>query len=74
MEKKDFRRVKEEVRFALRKKGIQLLKSGKRKMEVAEIIGVLPHTISIWAKKHEVSGAVGLKEKSEGLSRRTKNF
>ena len=53
--------------MALRKKGIQLLKSGKRKKEVAEIIGVLPHTISIWAKKHEVSCALGLKGKKRGV-------
>ena len=51
-----------------------MLKSGKRKKEVAEILGVLPHTVSIWAKKHEDSGAVGLKGKKRGVKSEDKKL
>ncbi len=74
MEKGDFRKVKEEVRLAFRKKGIELLKAGKRKKEVAQILGVLPHTVSIWAKKHSDSGTIGLKGKKRGVKSEDKKL
>ena len=74
MEKEDFRTIKEDVRLALRKKGIQLLNSGKRKKEVASILGVLPHTVSNWASKHKESGVSGLKGKKRGVKSEDKKL
>lgn len=74
MEKEDFRTIKEDVRLALRKKGIQLLNSGKRKKEVASILGVLPHTVSNWANKHKESGVSGLKGKKRGVKSEDKKL
>jgi len=51
-----------------------MLKSGKKKKEVAEILGVLAHTVSIWAKKYKVSGAEGLKGNKCGVKSEDKKL
>lgn len=71
MEKVDLRSQTEEVRLAFRKRAIQLLKSGKKKKEVALILGVDANTITHWCKKSK-EGV--LKEKKRGVSSEDKKF
>ena len=74
MEKIDFRTVSEDVRFANRTRAISLIKSGRKKGEVAEIIGVSPGTISAWWKKHKTSGKKGLVAKKKGVKSEDKKL
>jgi transposase len=67
MEKIDFRTVPESTRFAFRKRAISLIRSGKRKGEVALIVGVTPGTISSWWKYYKLSGNKGLESKKRGV-------
>lgn len=66
MIKHDFRKLDENVRLAFRKQAIKLIESGKKKGEVAEIIGVKAGTISDWWKKYKQNGSSGLKSKKKG--------
>ena len=66
MNKQDFRTLDENVRLAFRKRAINLINTGKRKGEVAKIIGVKPGTISAWWKKYKHVGIIGLKSKKKG--------
>jgi len=66
MNKYDFRTIDENVRIAFRRQAISLIKAGKRKGEVALIIGVKPGTISDWWKKYKDKGLQGLKSKKKG--------
>lgn len=50
MEKLDFRRLTEQERLGFRKQAIKLIKSGRKKGEVSEIIGVRSGSISLWWK------------------------
>lgn len=68
MGKVDFRTVSEEVRLAFRKQAISLIRQGKKKKEVAEIVGVKPGTISGWWKDYQSSGMSGLKGKKPGAN------
>lgn len=65
MRKDDFRSVGESERFAIRKRAVLLIESGKKKGEVAAIFGVRLNTITDWVKKHSASGSLGLKSKSK---------
>ncbi len=66
MRKIDFRTLDEPTRHAFRKRAIDLIISGKRKGEVALLIGVRPGTISDWWKSHQSHGPKGLKAKRNG--------
>ena len=66
MEKLDFRRLTESERLAFRKQAIKLIKSGRKKGEVAEIIGVRPTTITAWWKDYQHAGVKGLESKKKG--------
>ena len=66
MRKIDFRRLDEPTRYVFRKRAVDLIKSGKKKGEVAQIIGVKSGTISNWWKQYQESGQKGLKAKKKG--------
>ena len=67
MEKQDSRRVSIEERRILRKTAIGLLSQGKKKKEVAQLIGVRPNTITCWVKQYEEKGSKGFLEKKRGV-------
>lgn len=66
MEKIDFRTLDESTRLVFRKRAIELIKSGKKKGEVSQIIGVKPGSISAWWKSYQQEGLKGLKAKKKG--------
>lgn len=66
MEKIDFRTLSESERLAFRKRAMKLIEGGRKKGEVAEIIGVRPSTISAWFKDYEEKGVKGLVSKKKG--------
>ncbi len=67
MEKTDFRKLPEVERLAFRKQAVKLIKSGRKKGEVAEIIGVKAGTISEWWKDYSEKGSKGLESKKKGV-------
>lgn len=74
MEKEDFRTIEESARLVLRKKAILLHKGGKKKKEIALILGVRPNTITDWFKKHKERGTEGLKGKKRGVKSEDKKL
>lgn len=74
MEKEDLRKVKDEVRDSLRKQAIGLIKNGKKKKEVASIVGVHVNTITNWVKRYNAKGAKGLKGLKRGVKSETKKL
>lgn len=74
MEKEDFRTIEEGARLVLRKKAILLHKSGRKKGEIAIILGVRPNTITEWFKKHKSKGNEGLKGKKRGVKSEDKKL
>ena len=67
MEKIDFRTLTEQERLGFRKQAIKLIKAGRKKGEVAEIIGVRPSSISFWWKDYQINGLKGLESKKKGV-------
>ena len=74
MEKIDFRTLTEDTRLAFRERAISLIKSGKPKGEVAEILGVQAGTISAWWKNYQSSGKKGLVAKKRGVKSEDKKL
>lgn len=74
MEKEDFRTIEESARLVLRKKAISLHKSGKKKKEIAILLGIRPNTVTEWFKKHKESGITGLKGKKRGVKSEDKKL
>ncbi len=74
MEKVDYRSLPEEERFIMRKMAITLIKSGKKKKDVAQLLGVRPTSISEWVKKHKANGTAGLKAKKRGVKSEDKKL
>lgn len=74
MDKVDYRSLPEIERFIMRKMAISLIKSGKKKKEVAQLLGVRPTSISEWVKKHKVNGIAGLKSKKRGVKSEDKKL
>lgn len=74
MEKVDFRRLPEHERIVVRKTAIKLIKSGKKKKEVAELFGVKGGTISEWVKKDREGGVKGLNAKKRGVKSEDKKL
>ena len=66
IEKQDFRSASGEVRTAIRKRGISLLKSGKKKGEVALLFGVNKNTVSNWYRMYYKFGNKELVDKKRG--------
>ncbi|MCK5815270.1 MAG: IS630 family transposase [Flavobacteriaceae bacterium] len=67
MKKMDFRKLSSVERLAFRKRGLSLIKSGKRQKEVAIILGVREATVSDWVKQHRQYGNKGLEDNSRGV-------
>jgi transposase len=67
MERLDFRTLSEDTRLVLRRRAIGLIESGKRKGEVARIIGVKSGTVSAWWKEYKLFGNKGLVSKKRGV-------
>ena len=74
MEKQDFRKLKEQERFIIRKRAITLLKGGKTQKEISEIFGVRTNTVSFWVKSHKTNGQNGLKDKKRGIKSEDKKL
>lgn len=74
MEKIDFRTLSEQEQLGFRKQAIKLIKSGRKKGEVAEIIGVRSASISEWWKNYKENGIKGLSSKKRGVKSEDKNF
>lgn len=74
MIKQDFRTLDEDVRLSYRKRAISLIKSGMKKKEVAEIIGVKAGTISEWWRSYKEYGQAGLKSKKKGVKSEDKKL
>jgi transposase len=66
IEKQDFRSASSEVRTAIRKRSISLIKSGKKKGEIAVLFGVNKNTVSNWCKNYKNQGSKGLTDKKRG--------
>lgn len=67
MEKTDFRTLSESSRLEFRKQAVKLIKSGKKKGEVADIIGIKAGTLSQWWKDYQSFGYKGLESKKKGV-------
>jgi transposase len=74
MEKTDFRKLSELERLAFRKQAIKLIQSGRRKKEVAEIIGVRGATITEWWRDFLAKGLKGLNSKKKGVKSEDKKL
>jgi transposase len=68
MDKIDFRKLPSSERNNLRKRAIQLIKSGKSKTSVAEFMGVRKATISGWWKNYKENGLKGLNDNKPGVN------
>ncbi len=74
MEKVDLRTFDESSRLSFSKRAISLLKSGKKKKEIALLLGVNANTITEWCKKYKSSGISGLKGKKRGVKSEDKKL
>lgn len=74
MKREDFRTVSEDARYTIRKRAIELIKSGKKKSEVAAFFGVKNGTITDWVQKYEAEGLKGLKSKPKGVKSEDKKL
>ncbi len=74
MEKVDFRTLDEPTRLAFRKRAIELIKSAKKKGEVALLLGVNKNSITNWLKSYEESGNKGLKANKRGVKSEDKKL
>ena len=67
MVKQDFRKGSSAERQAIRKRGIILIQSGKKKGEVAQLLGVNKNTVTNWCKSYSQEGNNGLRDKKRGM-------
>lgn len=74
MDKVDYRSLPEIERFIMRKMAMSLIRSGKKKKDVAQLLGVRPTSISEWVKKHKENGIAGLKSKKRGVKSEDKKL
>jgi len=74
MEKMDFRKLSSQERYIFRKRAIELIKSGKKQKEVAELYGVRIATVSDWFKSYKSQGIKGLKDKVRGVKSEDKKL
>jgi transposase len=66
MEKIDFRTLSNEERYTFRKRAIQLIKGGKKQVEIALLFGIRTGTVSHWVANYKTFGLNGLKDKPKG--------
>lgn len=66
MKKSDLRKESDSARELVRKRAIEMIKGGKMKKEVAELLGVHPNSITNWVKKYKGEGVKGLKSSKRG--------
>jgi transposase len=66
IEKQDYRSLSSIERNSLRKCGMALIKSGKKKSKVAILLGTNNTTISNWCRGYKTSGNKGLQDKKRG--------
>ena len=66
IDKIDYRSLSGAERNALRKRGIALIESGKKKGEVATLLGTNNTTISNWWSSYKREGTKGLTDKKRG--------
>jgi len=74
MEKIDFRTLSEQEQLGFRKQAIKLIKLGRKKGEVALIIGVRSASISEWWKNYKDNGIKGLSSKKRGVKSEDKKL
>ena len=74
MEKMDFRTLSSQERYVFRKRAIELIKSGKKQKEIAELYGVRTATVSGWLKSYKLQGVKGLKDKIRGVKSEDKKL
>jgi transposase len=67
IDKHDFRRGSSEERKFIRQRGIAMIKSGKKKGDVALFFGVNKNTVSNWSKSYSCEGTKGLCDKKRGV-------
>jgi transposase len=66
IEKQDFRSASAAVRQNIRKRGIALIKSGRKKGEVANLFAVNKNTVSRWYKSYNQESSAGLSDRKRG--------
>ena len=66
IEKQDFRAGSATERRAIRQRGIAMIKSGCKKGEVANLLGVNKNTVSNWCKNYRQFGNKGLCDQKRG--------
>ena len=66
IEKQDFRSAPSEVRQAIRKRAIFLIRSGHKKGYIANLFGVNKNTVSNWWKSYAQEGSKGLTDRQRG--------
>lgn len=74
MDSTDLRSTDEVARFELRKRAIRMIKSGKKKKEVAALLEVNKNTITNWWKSYQESGTKGLKANKRGVKSEDKKL
>jgi transposase len=74
MVKIDFRTLSEQEQLGFRKQAIKLIVSGRKKGEVAQIIGVRGASISEWWKNYKDNGIKGLSSKKRGVKSEDKKL
>lgn len=74
MEKVDFRTLSEASLQDFRKRAMQLIKSGKKKKEVALLFGIRAATITKWVKKYKELGVSGLRSNKRGVKSEDKKL
>lgn len=66
MKKTDARNLKPEVQQEIRQQAIRLSKAGRKKKEIAEIVGAHYVTVCNWLRTYKEEGSRGIKAKKRG--------
>lgn len=74
MEKEDFRKLDDIVRYPMRKQAIRMINNSVKKKEVALIFGVHVNTITNWVKKYKSEGNKGLIGSKRGVKSEDKKL
>ena len=67
IEKLDTRKLSKKARSIIRNSAIELYKSGKTQIFIANVLVVRAATFNSWVKSYRQLGKVGMKEKKEAL-------
>lgn len=74
MEKIDFRKQRSQVRYEIRRRGLNLIKCGATQKSVAETMGVRTKTVCSWVKSYKAKGLKGLKDAKRGVKSEDKKL